>query len=623
MTRVLERSCTFALVFVLCTGSVTAQGATQMFRGNPQHTGVSGAPLFGGQGGVVWRTMTGGAIRSTPVVTATRIFVGSEDGGLYALNRADGRIVWRFAAGDPVTASPAVASGLVIGATHGGRIFAVDQSTGRLRWSFKTGPALPFNTYPAGAWDVWASSPVIAGTTAVIGGRDGLVYALEVATGRTRWTARTGGMVRATPAVLDGMVVVGSWDGRVYALDLATGRERWVHRTIGDTLDSNKFGFDRRALQSSPAIDGGRIFVGSRDGGLYALDASSGERLWRATHRGSWVGGSPVVKDGVVYVGSSDGQFVQAVDAATGSERWRYPTGANVNSSPVFARGMVIVGTQANDSPWGDLLALDKDSGRLRWRLRCEEAIFSSPVAVGSMIYVGTDAGDLLAIGEANPLVPRLAVYYDSSLAPRGSMPGARLAREYFGGLGYEVLGADSLRAFFQGRAQDSLPSVVVFALDALPGAIQVDTGAGGAWQRYLRAGGKIVWLGTLPGTMVYDSAGRYIGNDLPMSTPLTGFKVDSTDWNEYPSRPTAEGRRWGLTGHWRGDMPTAPSVVTRSLALDADGWATVWQLEYRKDRPWAGYLQVFGLGATVERLPMIRAVAEYGLVRPYRRSPP
>lgn len=601
---------------LLTAHAATAQSGSSMFRGDPAHRGVSAAPLFNGQGGVVWRRPTGGAVRSTPAVTATRIFVGSGDSALYALNRSDGRIMWRFPAGDAVTSSPAVARGLVVAASHSGRIFAVNESTGKLQWSFRTGAPLPFNTYPAGGWDLWASSPVIVESTVIVGGADGLVYAIDLASGTIRWTVTTGGRVRATPAIADGAVIVGSWDGRVYALDLANGHQRWVHKTIGDTLDSHQAGFDRRAVQSSAAIDGGKVFVGSRDGGLYALDARTGERLWRFSHRGSWVVGSPTAKDGVVYVGSSDGHFVQAVDAATGTEKWRFLTDANVNSSPLLAHGMILIGTQDDDTPFGDLLALDAATGKLRWRFRSEEAIFSSPVGVDSVIYLGTDGGDVLAIGEANPLVPRLAVYYDSTLTARNSLSGARLAREYFVDLGYQLLGADSLRSFFESRIRDDVPSVVVFALDALPTNVQSDTGGSGIWQRYLKAGGKIVWFGTLPGSPVFDSAGRFQGNDLAATTPLTGFKVDSSDWNESPASPTAEGRRWGLTGHWRGDMPASPAVVSRSLALNSEGWATVWQLEYRKDRPYAGYLQVWGLGATVERLPMIRAVAEYGLLR-------
>lgn len=622
MTRSAFHPGTLAVLVLLLAGparSLPAQAGPVMFRGDAAHTGVSAAPLFTGQGGIVWRRQLGGAIRSTPAITAGRIYVGAGDGTLYALDRATGRIVWRFAAGDPVTASPAVAHGLVIAATHAGRFFAVDAATGRLRWSRHAGPALPFNTYPAGAWDLWASSPTVSGRTVILGGADGRVYALDLMTGAVRWTANTGGRVRASAAIAAGTVVIGSWDGRVYALDLATGAEKWVHRTIGDTLDSQAFGFDRRAIQGSAAIDEGRVFVGSRDGGLYALDFATGERLWRATHRGSWVCASPVVSGSAVYVGSSDGQFVQALDAGTGTERWRYATAANVLSSPVLAGQRLVVGTEANDSPWGDLLALDPATGALVWRLRPEEALYGSPVVADDRIYVGTDAGELLAIGETAPAPARLAVYYDSVLAPRGMMPGARLAREYFAGLGYEVLDGAALGRFFAAQLADEAPSVVVFALDALPETIRADTGRNGRWQRYLAAGGKIVWLGPLPGALVWDSAGTPLGHDLSLARGLAGLETDSTDWNEYPSRPTAEGERWGLHGQWRGDMPTAPSVVTRVLATDTDGWATAWQVSFRADRPWAGYVQLWGLGATVERLPMVRAAAEYGLLRRFQ----
>ncbi|HUF36356.1 MAG TPA: hypothetical protein VMN37_10425, partial [Gemmatimonadales bacterium] len=139
-----------------------------------------------------------------------------------------------------------------------------------------------------------------------------------------------------------------------------------------------------------------------------------------------------------------------------------------------------------------------------------------------------------------------------------------------------------------------------------------------GGWQRYLAAGGKIVWLGPLPGSLVWDSAGTPLGHILAAAKPLTGLPVDSTDWDENPSTPTAEGRRWGLDGFGRGDMPTAPSVVSRVLALDTGGRATAWQLVYDHQRPWAGYVQLWGFGASIERLPMIRAAAEYGLLRPF-----
>jgi outer membrane protein assembly factor BamB len=207
-----------------------------MFRGTPEHTGYSDAAFFSGQGGVRWEVHTGGAVRSSPAVTRNRVFVGSGDGFLYAIDRASGRVVWRYHAGARVDASPAVAQRLVVGATIGGRIFALSETSGQPRWSFTTGALLPPNTSPAGGWDLWASSPTVVGSRVLIGGGDGKLYCLDLQSGKRLWQVRTGGRVRATPAVQNGVVVVGSWDGRVYAYDLETGNERWVHRTVGDTL---------------------------------------------------------------------------------------------------------------------------------------------------------------------------------------------------------------------------------------------------------------------------------------------------------------------------------------------------------------------------------------------------
>jgi len=591
-----------------------------MFRGDPAHTGVSSAKLFEGQGGVRWRVKTGGSVRSTPAVTARRVFVGSDDGTLYAIDRRSGRVVWRFVAGGAVAASPAVAAGLVIAATLPGRIFAVDAGTGALRWSIRTGAPLPLNTSPAGGWDLLASSPVVVGETIVIGAPDGGVRALELHTGRLRWKVQTGGRVRATPAIHAGTVVVGSWDGRVYALDLRTGATRWVHHTIGDTLDSRAAGFDRRALQSSPAIAGGMIFVGSRDGGLYGLDLATGERRWRATHRGSWVVGSPAVKDGRVFVGSSDGHFIHAAEAVSGKEIWRLPTGANVLASPLLVAGLLVVTTHRTDAPWGDLLALDPATGVVRWRLRLDESSNSSPVAFDGELYFGTDAGTVVAVHEVSSVVPRLAVYYDSTLVAQPFSAGTRLAFDYFREQGYEPLDTAALARFFAARIADGVPSVVIVALDLVPSNVTSASADTGLLRRYLKAGGKIVAFSTPLGSAVRDSTGAVLGDDPGGMERLLGVPGAALDYDQELATPTAAGRRWGLDQRLRGDYPIDPGAVTAVLATDVHGRATAWVQDYGAGRPGAGYVQLWGLGASVERLPLIRAAAEYGLLRPAER---
>ena len=94
---------------------------------------------------------------------------------------------------------------------------------------------------------------------------------------------------------------------------------------------------------SSPAVAGGMVYVGSYDGKVYCLDASTGAFVWSYT-TGSVVSSSPAVAGGMVYVDSFDGK-VYCLDAVTGAFVWSYTTGDNVDSSPAVAGGMVYVGS--------------------------------------------------------------------------------------------------------------------------------------------------------------------------------------------------------------------------------------------------------------------------------------
>jgi outer membrane protein assembly factor BamB len=563
-------------------------------------------------------------VRSTPAVTTSRVYAGSGDGFLYAINRNAGSVAWRFDAGDPVHASPAVSGGLVVAATLAGRIFAVDENTGALRWSLTSGAPLPLNTRPAGGWDILVSSPTIVGDTVFIGSPDGHLYALRLASGDQIWKAATGGRVRATPSVSGDLVVVGSWNGREYAFDRRTGAERWVHRTVGDTLDSKKFGYDRQAIQSSAAITDGTLFFGSRDDGVYALDLATGNRKWRVSHGGSWVLGTPVAAGGRIYIGSSDAHFIQALDAATGRELWHQPTGANVLASPVLAGNNLVIATYRTDAPVGEIRVLDPATGSERWRLRLDGSILSTPVVTGDDIYIGTDGGSIYAIAETQPQVPRLAVYFDSSQASRAFVPGSGLAFNYFKDQGYQPLNAGELARFFAERIADGVPSVVVFAIDAVPASVAPVMADSVLFVRYLRAGGKVVWLGAPPGSLVFDSTGKLTGTeDFGQMERLLGLPTQSMDFNELGGYPTAAGTEWGITGWHRGDFPIDVEAVSLALTVDEVGQANAWVKTYRPDRPWAGLVQLWGFGATVGRLPDIQAAAEYGLLRPWRGKRP
>ena len=75
-------------------------------------------------------------------------------------------------------------------------------------------------------------------------------------------------------------------------------------------------------MDSSPAISGGFVFVGSDDDNVYCLNASTGDRVWNYT-TGSAINSSPTVEGGFVYIGGCDGNFY-CLNDSIGTKVWNY-----------------------------------------------------------------------------------------------------------------------------------------------------------------------------------------------------------------------------------------------------------------------------------------------------------
>ena len=583
-----------------------------MFRGDPAHSGRYGEREIARFGGLQWRVQTAGMVQGSPTVSAGVTYVGSGDGNLYALDAVTGRERWRLATGRAISATPAVAGGLVFVTSRDNVLWAVDAATGRRRWRRETGPDLPL------AWgfesgDLYTSSPAWAEGTVYVGSGDGRVYAVDGATGAVRWSAVTGGRVRSSPAVAGDRVYVGSMDGSVYAIDRATGRQAWRFDTDGRALESARFGFDRRTVQSSPAVAGGRVFVGSRDGFLYALEAATGRRLWRVDHQMSWINTSPAVDEGVVYAGSSDAHFLQALDAGTGRQLWRLDTDGAVWSSPAVAGGLVYVGDGS-----GTLYAADRRTGQERWRYRAGRRILSSPVVAGGVLYLGNDDGGVYAI-RGGPADLRRAVFWDSALVRASRITTHRELRDYLVGRGYEVLGAEALRRFLSQRVADRAPSVVVFAIDHLPASVAPTAADTVLFRRYLEAGGKAVWPGIPPLVWPRDpktgEGTEYSGIDRAGASRLLGVDHARANFDNYGARATEAGLRWGLSGWWDGNWSVDPAAVSEVLARDDNGLANSWVKSYGGP-PGTGFVRVYGgnwsAGGPTASFSAVQSVAEY-----------
>lgn len=325
-------------------------------------------------------------------VARTGVYAGSAPATL-------GGVQWSFNTGGPIVASPAIADGVVYVASFSTFLYAIDQQTGQEKWKFKS--SMPI-----------ASSPAVADGTVYFVSSRGALAAIDAATGQPKWVfageyerkfeakglhgyPNSGQTIpdawdvfTSSPAVAHGKVYFGTGDGNVYAVDAKSGILQWKFAT-------------GNVVHASPAVAGGTLFIGSWDGNLYALDAESGAQKWvfeagrdPVYHNQVGFQSSPAVVDGVVYVGCRDAH-VYAIDALTGRKKWDYPTSKSwVNSTPAVKDGVVYAGT----SDTARFMALDAKTGRLRWIFDAKAYIFSSAALAGDLAFIGSHNGKLYAV---------------------------------------------------------------------------------------------------------------------------------------------------------------------------------------------------------------------------------
>jgi outer membrane protein assembly factor BamB len=340
-----------------------------MFRADPSHDGVgTGNPVLTPT--LLWNYQTNGSIWAAPAVVDGIVYIGSQDGNVYAFNATNGAKIWNYNTGNPIDSSPAVVGGVVyigsdspsntppggIPPPEYGYIYALNASNGDKIWNYTT--------------QGWVSSPAVEGGVVYFGSQDRKVYALDAASGSELWSYTTGGWVESVPAVVGGVVYVGSFDGGVYAINAQTGSQMWRSFTSGGA--------------ASPAVVNGVIYIGSTLHNVYALDADSGDKLWNYT-TGGLVWSSPTVVGGIVYIGSDDGN-VYALNAANGNQLWNYSTGSGTDSSPAEVGGVVYISSD------NSVYALNAGTGAKLWSFTIGASPYadSDPVVDGDEIFVGS-----------------------------------------------------------------------------------------------------------------------------------------------------------------------------------------------------------------------------------------
>jgi outer membrane protein assembly factor BamB len=310
---------------------------------------------------VVWSVQTGAAVwAGIERDSGGTLFVGNEAGDLRAIDAA-GKVRWSFATGKPIRGQPKAIGAHVYVASDSGFLYKLDRRSGKETWRARVDsgsePRIP-PSEPKTRWDRYGSSVVADAQRVYYASRDKHLYALDVETGRERWRRSAGDLMTATPALYKESLIYAAFDGKVQAVSATDGKPRW-------TYDA------KLAVPGDVVVAGDRVLVGSRSYDLVALDASTGQEIWKRYYWFSWIESPPVVHDGVIYTGSSDATNVYAISLADGSLRWKTAVPGWSWQRTAVNEKWVIAGT-AGEGEYpgrraGSLVALDRATGAIRW----------------------------------------------------------------------------------------------------------------------------------------------------------------------------------------------------------------------------------------------------------------
>ena len=136
---------------------------------------------------------------------------------------------------------------------------------------------------------------------------------------------------QATPIVVDGVMYVSQRPNDIVALDARTGRVFWIYSYPTPSDHRACCGSNNRGV----AVLGDRVFMGTLDAHVVAIDASTGAELWDVEvadkHLAYSLTLAPLAVKDKVIVGTAGGDrgirgFIAAYDAETGEEAWRFYT---------------------------------------------------------------------------------------------------------------------------------------------------------------------------------------------------------------------------------------------------------------------------------------------------------
>jgi outer membrane protein assembly factor BamB len=210
---------------------------------------------------------------------------------------------------------------------------------------------------------------------------------------REAWSINTHALIEFPPAVADGVAYVVNKYGNAKAVRLRDRTILWERDT--DPQDSGT-----PTDVTAPVYHQGKVFFAYVDGDLVAVDAESGERVWKRK-LGGHLESSPMAVGGTLYLGT-DTTNVVAVRADDGKPLWQFNSPAAIKASPSFHDGRLYVADYQSA-----MFCLDAEDGSLLWRTNTSRVapygkggFYSSPAVAFGRVYAARDDGTVYAFDE-------------------------------------------------------------------------------------------------------------------------------------------------------------------------------------------------------------------------------
>jgi outer membrane protein assembly factor BamB len=392
---------TVSSVYITAPAKAQASSDWPQWRYNPAHTGYNPNTKGPSQLRQVWQYRTEGMIRSSPAIVNGKVYIGSDDEYVYCLDGEDGSLEWRYKTEGAVCSSPAVVGGKVYFGSFDHYVYCLDADDGGLVWK-----------YPAKY--IIYSSPCVVDDKVFICSNDDHIYCLNAQTGTQVWnfTFRSITTVipypfanypipgdvnanynSASPAVVGGKVYIGWGDAYVYCLDEATGAKIWECRGFWPPLGIFGGLSWQGFRESSPCVVGDAIYIGSLDSRWYKINATTGGIIWARTYNEALKTKeandnveqtSAAYYNGKLYYQYSSPHMAVQVDPATGYITNLGNMGIMCRSSCSAADGKVYNGN--NDRGF---YVWDADDMTRLQSIWFEEPIESSPSLADDKVYFG------------------------------------------------------------------------------------------------------------------------------------------------------------------------------------------------------------------------------------------